>query len=165
MTGGADENSVRWERAVLACVLLGGDWDEVRSLSIDDFSLGDHKKIFAAMSRLSGTNDQADTTLLLNELGANSTAAATVIDLTADGTVGTKLPRYVQELKRASVARECNRLYERFPDASAEEKREIVRQMDVLLSRGVSSTSTGAVRVLSDVETQTVDWLWEPYIP
>src|SRR5215469_11413457 len=127
MTHSTDK-AVRRERAVLACVLQGRDWAEVRSLSIDDFNLGDHKEIFAAMSRLSGTNDHADITLLLDELGTNSTAGALVLDLIADGTIGTKLPRYVKDLKKASAARECNRLYERMPNASAEEKRAIAEQ-------------------------------------
>ena len=118
------------------------------------------------MSRLSGTNDQADIALLHNELG-NSTAADVIGNLLTDGTINTKnLPQCVKKVQQASLAREANRIYEQFPNASAEQKRGIAKQLNELLTHVVSTTSTTAVvRTLSTVEARLVDWLWEPYIP
>jgi len=174
MNGDLVAQTVRWGRAVLASVLSEPEkperWAELRSVVIDDFDLSDHKKIFAAMSRLSSANMQADVEALLNELGDTSTAAALVLDLRGDGTIGTKLSYYVQELKKASVAKECERLERLQSNAtSAEEKRQIAQQIIELLSRGASSSTTVQaglqIKFLSSVKAKPQGWLWEKYIP
>ncbi|HKF56277.1 MAG TPA: AAA family ATPase, partial [Blastocatellia bacterium] len=164
----ANDNAIRLERRVLASILLGAKWSEARSLTVDHFLLGDHKKIFSAMSRLSGTNDHADLTLLHNELG-DSTAAALMLELTANGETGTNLPKYVRQVQRASSTRECNRLYEQLPNASsAEEKREIVRQMNALLNVASTTAELGSELIVirgDQVSEKALRYMWEPYLP
>jgi AAA domain/DnaB-like helicase N terminal domain len=139
-----NENSVRWGRAVLGSVLLEPEkWNDVSSLSVDDFLSGDQKKIFAAMMRLSGTHMQADVTALHNELG-NGTASSLVCDLLADGTIGTNVPQYVIELRNAAAERRYHHQREVLNRAVDDETRlEAIEQLKrELLSKGSTTSFT-----------------------
>jgi hypothetical protein len=161
-----NDNAVHLGNAVLACVLLGADWTEFRAATLEDFPTDDQKKIFAAMSRLSGTNMQADITLLKNELGADTTAYAAVLDLRADGTVGTNPRRYVQELKKETLRTRRVRLAERMLDASPEEQDAITQQLLAVGSVTNSTAPAGLqIKFLSSVKAQPQGWLWEMHIP
>jgi hypothetical protein len=140
----SNDNAVRWERALLGSVLLSPEsWETVRELHVDDFLLPDHKKIFAAMSRLSGTHMQADITALHNELG-DSTAAAIVRDLTADGTIGTNAPHYVREVRNAGFERRFDRCREVFNQVKDDATRleQIEKMKAELLAKGSTTSST-----------------------
>jgi len=96
------------------------------------------------MSRLSGTHMQADITALHTELGDGTAAAAIVRDLTADGTIGTNLPQYVESVRKGASERRFNRSREKFNQATDDETRlEKIEQMKAeLLAKGSATTST-----------------------
>src|SRR5215469_12222291 len=96
----ASDKAVRWERRVLAAAVEKPDnWDAVRVLSIDDFSLSEHKTIFAGLSRLAERGEQCDPGAWESELGGQLAATLAVM---MDGAVTVNLPQYVRNVREAA---------------------------------------------------------------
>lgn len=125
------DNSVLAERALLGCLLETPEaWPLAAGLRADQFSITDHRKIFAAIARLHERNSEADVVSVAAEA---ATVADAYIGGLVDGVVKQNIPAYVRRVRQAAQDREFKRLCEHLAEAGNENRLAVLQRMQDLL--------------------------------
>ena len=159
----ANDIAVRWERNVLGALLLNPErWREACSLTVDDFLVSDHKKIFAVIKRLNEQNCQADMGSVFAELG-NTFSVSSLADL-MNGVLTPNLPQYVRRLRKASKDRELTHLLERA--LNPDERPGVLPQIKAALEDLPDTEGNQLIVTRGDmVAERPLRWMWKPYLP
>jgi hypothetical protein len=170
--------SEAYERVILGTILVDDKrWDEVKSLSSDDFSLSSHRRIFSEMRSMKDRGLSVDYVTLsehmghgvVKEVGGSLYLSSKLVD---------GLPRYPDLSQYVDGVKEDARK-RRVKLAGAELLNKLERGQDV--DKAVESFNRNLpapaekqnpatpfharlIR-LADVAPKSVPWLWEPYLP
>jgi hypothetical protein len=125
------DNAAQAERALLGVLLeTPEEWPEAVGLSVNDFVITDHRKIFAAISHLHQRDVEAD-------IGSVAAEATTVDEAyicgLVDGVVRQNLPGYVRRIRQTAQDREFQRLSENLAEAGREDRLAVLQQIQDLL--------------------------------
>jgi hypothetical protein len=135
----AADRAARWERAALGALIEEPQLFEqaVAILKAQDFLLGDHRKIFAALSELNRKGCPADLISLADQLG--DSVAIGYLSSLLDGVVVPNFTSYVRGVRDAARDRQFQRLQGQLAEAPRNEDRaRLLDQMqEVLRGPGV----------------------------
>lgn len=116
------ERAVRYERAVLGCLLESPAlWREAADLSTDDFVLADDRKIFRAIADLNEHSSIADAVSVHAQLGESVPAGA--IAALLDGAVPENFRSYVRSLRESMRDKRFRELHANLGEAKTAEDR------------------------------------------
>ena len=133
----ATERTVRWERAVLGCLLEAPKlWKGASGLDQNHFLLADHKKIFAAIKELNEQGCEADIVSVSVQLG--ETVAVDYLGALVDGAVPENFKSYVSHLRESERDLRFQKLQEQLAEASPADRVALLDLMRELL-RGEST--------------------------
>jgi DnaB-like helicase N terminal domain/AAA domain len=122
------------ERALLGTVLFDNSvWPQAAELSIHDFSLDTHRRIYGRMAAMFEDQRPVDLITLNSELGANGDAA--YLSSLVDHALPENFAAYVRHVRRASRERRYARLQEQLSETVDTEARlSLVEQMQEALT-------------------------------
>lgn len=123
------------ERALLGSLLLDNSlWPQTATLTVDDFSLDSHRRMYRQMVAMFADERPVDNTTLMVELTQSKQLeacgdAAYITSLLGEG-LTVNFGAYVRQVSEAAQERRFNRLTERLVDATEHESKvEIVQKM------------------------------------
>ena len=131
---------VQTERALLGTVLLDDDvWPQTSELSIQDFSLDAHQRIYGSMAAMLEDQQAVDIVTVQQELSRlnqlDACGGAAYLSSLLDHAFPENIDAYVRNLLKASQERLYAKLEERLIDAKTDEERlDILRQMQEVLT-------------------------------
>jgi DnaB-like helicase N terminal domain/AAA domain len=116
------ERAVRWERAVLGCLLESPElWSKAGELTADDFQLDWHRKIFSAIADLNEHSSPADIVSVHAQLDDSVPAGA--IAALIDGAVPENFRSYVRHLRESTRDKHFHELYAKLGEVKPAEER------------------------------------------
>jgi DnaB-like helicase N terminal domain/AAA domain len=128
------------ERALLGSVLLENSlWPQTAELSVSDFSLDSHRRIFCRMAALFEDQRPVDPVTVTMELGQlnqlDSCGGAAYLGSLLEHAFPENFDAYVRSVREAAAERQFARLQERLSSANSHEERlDLARQMQEMLS-------------------------------
>jgi DNA repair protein RadA/Sms len=161
------------EQALLGSILFRNSlWPQTEGLTVEDFSLDSHRRIYGRMAAMFEDQHPVDLTTLGMELSKTNQldccgGAAYLSDL-IEHAFPENFASYVRIVREASVDRQLSRLSEQLNRTHDTERRLALLAKGKEILQGTSSAklqSCPEIQTLAEVESRDVPWLWEPYIP
>src|SRR5579862_4128596 len=134
------------ERALLGSVLLDNSvWSQTYELTVQDFSLDTHRRIYGRMAAMFDDAQPVDLVTLTGELGSNDVPYLSEL---IDHALPENFSAYVRSARKASRERRFETLEEQLSKAGDIESRlSLLQQMQETLTE----TTEGHIRTLEDI--------------
>lgn len=131
------------ERALLGSVLLDNSvWSQANELSVQDFSLDTHRRIYGRMAAMFEDQQPVDLVTLAGKFGDNDVAYLSGL---IDHALPENFSAYVRSVRQASQERRFERLREQLSEAGDNEARlSLIQQMQEVLTQRSPTIPTPA---------------------
>lgn len=134
------------ERALLGSVLLDNSvWSQTNELTVQDFSLDTHRRIYERMAAMFEDQQPVDLVTLAGELGDNDVAYLSGL---IDHALPENFSAYVRSVRQASRERRFERLLEQLTKADDSELRLSLLQQ---IQETLTESTEGHIRTLEDI--------------